>query len=440
MSGSSSSSSSSDDCGSSDYEVINNAVTQMNVVFNPQAIGACLNVIFDEEENQNQEAESSSRPKLTRRVIRRDHVAAAKLLYDHYFAPEPTYPPDMFRRRFRMRKDMFLRIVRDINSFDSIEPLPKHFQFFHKAPTDASDRLGFNIFQKCTSAIRQLAYSFKVDALDEYLQMAQDTGYQCLNAFCKCVIQLYHDEYLRKPTEANIERLTVKHAEVHGFPVALQGQYTRGDNGHPTIMLEAVASYDLWIWHAYFGPAGSNNDINVLNESDLFYDLLEDRAPKVEFSVNGEQFQKGYYLADGIYPEWATLVKSFKCPLEPKTTKFKRYQEAARKDVERAFGVLQGRWQIIEQYARPYSTNKIKRIMLCCVILHNMIVEDNGRAITEFEEELIANSRLPTRTWTERCSTQFRMYRELRDRRAHHKLRNALIEHVWNLPEHGRQR
>nr|XP_043639666.1 uncharacterized protein LOC122610771 [Erigeron canadensis] len=205
-------------------------------------------------------------------------------------------------------------------------------------------------------------------------------------------------------------------------------------------MLEAVASYDLWIWHAYFGPAGSNNDINVLNESDLFDDLLQDRAPKVEFSVNGEQFTKGYYLADGIYPEWATLVKSFKCPMDPKTTKFKRYQEAARKDVERAFEVLQGCWQIIEQYARSYSTNKIKQIMLCCVILHNMIVKDNGRAITEFEEELIANTTLPTRTWTERCSTQLRMYGELHDRIAHHQLRNALIEHVWNLPEHGRQR
>nr|XP_043611457.1 uncharacterized protein LOC122583083 [Erigeron canadensis] len=215
MSGSSSSSS--DDFKSNDYEVINNHVTQMNVVFNPQAISACLNVIFDEEENQSQEASSYSRPKFTRRVIRRDHVAAAKLLYDHYFALEPTYPPDMFRRRFRMRKEMFLRIVQDINSFESIEPLPKHFQFFHKSPTDASGRPGFNIFQKCTSAIRQLAYSFKADALDEYLQMAQDTGYQCLNAFCKCVIHLYRDEYLRRPTEADIERLTAKHAEVHGF-------------------------------------------------------------------------------------------------------------------------------------------------------------------------------------------------------------------------------
>jgi hypothetical protein len=32
-------------------------------------------------------------------------------------------------------------------------------------------------------------------------------------------------------------------------------------------MLEAVASLDLWIWHAFFGVAGSNNDINVLDQS-----------------------------------------------------------------------------------------------------------------------------------------------------------------------------
>jgi len=30
----------------------------------------------------------------------------------------------------------------------------------------------------------------------------------------------------------------------------------------PTIILEAVASQDLWIWHAFFGMPRSLNDIN----------------------------------------------------------------------------------------------------------------------------------------------------------------------------------
>ncbi|GJW84694.1 putative ribonuclease H-like domain-containing protein, partial [Tanacetum coccineum] len=55
-----------------------------------------------------------------------------------------------------------------------------------------------------------------------------------------------------------------------------QGQYGRGDKKYPTIMLEAVASQDLWIWHAFYGMAGANNDINVLDNSPLFDDPIND--------------------------------------------------------------------------------------------------------------------------------------------------------------------
>nr|GEV20892.1 protein ALP1-like isoform X1 [Tanacetum cinerariifolium] len=80
---------------------------------------------------------------------------------------------------------------------------------------------------------------------------------------------------------------------------------------YQTIMLEAVASYDIWIWHAFFGVAGANNDLTVLNHSLLFDDLLDDIARIVSYEVNGVTFEKGYYLVDGVYPQWATFVKSF---------------------------------------------------------------------------------------------------------------------------------
>nr|GFA65076.1 protein ALP1-like isoform X1 [Tanacetum cinerariifolium] len=57
--------------------------------------------------------------------------------------------------------------------------------------------------------------------------------------------------------------------------------HCKGDKKYHTIMLEAVASQDLWIWHAFFGIAGENNDINVLDNSLLFDDLLDDLAPAV---------------------------------------------------------------------------------------------------------------------------------------------------------------
>jgi hypothetical protein len=56
----------------------------------------------------------------------------------------------------------------------------------------------------------------------------------------------------------------------------------------------------------------------------------------------------GYYLADKIYPNWATLVKTISAPVSLKHQVFVGTQESCRKDVERAFGVLQAKFKIIQ--------------------------------------------------------------------------------------------
>lgn len=53
--------------------------------------------------------------------------------------------------------------------------------------------------------------------------------------------------------------------------------------------------------------------------------------------INGITYNKGYYLIDVI--EWVTFVKSIPKPLGKKL--FTKHQEATRKDVKRAFRVLQ---------------------------------------------------------------------------------------------------
>ena len=71
-------------------------------------------------------------------------------------------------------------------------------------------------------------------------------------------------------------------------------------SGHvhePTIILEAVASYDLWIWHAFFGLPGSHNDINVLERSSVFADLAEGHAPEVKYKIMDNEYKMGYYIS-----------------------------------------------------------------------------------------------------------------------------------------------
>jgi hypothetical protein len=131
-------------------------------------------------------------------------------------------------------------------------------------------------------------------------------------------------------------------------PTTWKGQFTQGDQKVPMMILEAIASHDLWIWHAFFGVVGSNNDINILNKSTLSIDELKGHAPRVPYMVNGNQHNIGYYLADGIYPEWVVFVKSIRMPITDKDKLYAEHQEGARKDIKRAFGVLRRRFSILK--------------------------------------------------------------------------------------------
>ncbi|GJS75779.1 ALP1-like protein [Tanacetum coccineum] len=222
-----------------------------------------------------------------------------------------------------MARPLFNQIVNAVSN---------HSAYFQSNP-DYTGREGISPLIKCTSAIRQLTYDVNASFLDEYMQISERLSRTTVDHFCQAVMEIYGPEYFRKPTVTNVEKLYRHHAEKHRFPG----------------MLGSLDCTDwewfvyLWIWHAFFGVAGSNNDINVLYQSSLFKDLKTGRAPGIPFVANGVTYLSGYYLVNGIYPELATLVKTI--PEEPadddhKRILYKKKHESARKDVERAFGVL----------------------------------------------------------------------------------------------------
>ncbi|XP_021802808.1 uncharacterized protein LOC110746889 [Prunus avium] len=201
-----------------------------------------------------------------------------------------------------------------------------------------------------------LAYGCSADSTDEYCRLGESIALECLRKFCFVIEAVYGQWYLRSPNLADLYRLLHKasrrgfpgmlgsldcmHWEWKNCPKAWVGQFT-GYKHKPTVVLEAVASYDTWIWHAFFGVAGWNIDINMLACSPLFNDVVNGVSPHIQYVVNENEYNLGYYLADGIYPRWATLVKTISQPDTPKKRLFAPKQEAYRKDVKRAFGILQ---------------------------------------------------------------------------------------------------
>ncbi|XP_071705017.1 uncharacterized protein [Rutidosis leptorrhynchoides] len=185
-------------------------------------------------------------------------------------------------------------------------------------------------------------------------------------------------------------------------------------------MLEAVASQDLQIWHGFFDMAGANNDINVLNYSPLFNSIKDGTTPPSPFDVNGHHYDRVYYLDDGIYPDWTMLVKEPHASTDEPRKKFKRFQESARKDIERAFGVLQGRFAMLKTPARSLDFKKIRRHMYACLVLHNIIQEYNGFVIGQREERMIKNN--PPRLLERDLRDRDVRVKEIRDRQVHRKL------------------
>nr|GEX22229.1 hypothetical protein [Tanacetum cinerariifolium] len=122
-----------------------------------------------------------------------------------------------------------------------------------------------------------MAYGSVPNSLDEYLQMGATTVRKCLHMFCKAIIELYGEEFLRKTAYTDMEKLYAHHEEKH-----------RPD---PFILLEAIASNDLWILHALFGVFVMNNDVNVLRQSSLLNDLKAGKAPDVLCMTNNGPYK-----------------------------------------------------------------------------------------------------------------------------------------------------
>ena len=123
----------------------------------------------------------------------------------------------------------------------------------------------------------------------------------------------------------------------------------------------------------------------------------------VPFEVAGNMFHRLFVLVDGIYPPYSRFVKGIQLPLTDAEKRYTAWQEASRKDIERAFGVLQSRFQVMARPFLGHSLKQISNVVSACLIMHNMCVSDRvmggdvyarynpANSLTIDEDEMIEN-------------------------------------------------
>ncbi|KAI5392425.1 hypothetical protein KIW84_076999 [Lathyrus oleraceus] len=139
----------------------------------------------EEQQLQNERRSgSSSRPK-RRTPVDRGREEGHSRLFNDYFSENPVYTDVQFRIRFKVHRHVFLRIV---------DALGNHDEYFQMR-VDATGKMGLSPLQKCTSAIRMLAYGSPADLVDEYVRIGESTSIECLERFVKGVNVVFGAEF-----------------------------------------------------------------------------------------------------------------------------------------------------------------------------------------------------------------------------------------------------
>jgi hypothetical protein len=203
---------------------------------------------------------------VSREVVHRPQQSGHDKLFWDYFCENPIYGQRFFRRRFRMSCCLFIHIENAVK---------EHCPYFVQK-RNAAGKLGHICFKKVAASIRMLASGCAADLVDDWLYIGESTAIKSMRLFVKSMVEIFGDRYLRAPNEEDTTRL-MQYSESIRFcgmlgsidcmhllwemcPTALHVQFT-GHCHDPTIILEAVTSHDLWIWHTCFGMPGSCNDI-----------------------------------------------------------------------------------------------------------------------------------------------------------------------------------
>ena len=307
-----------------------------------------------------------------------------------------TRMENLFRLRFRMPYDSFLRLSHDVS---------KHNIFQRWSRTDAVGDKPSNIKLLLLGALRYIGRGWTLDDIYKANGVSVDVNHVFLKCFISYGSIVLYKKYVLDP----VQMIHVKEREelyaIAGFNgcigstdathVPMLSCPLWASNSHKGFKLNLPArTYNVTVDHcrrilgSTSGHPGSWNDKTLVLFDELITQVKDGQIPNdfifklLEKDNKGEVVEvlyKGvWFMVDNGYLSWSCTVPPNNNATRYDTIRFSEWLESMRKDVECLFGIMKGRFCILRNGFRFHTIQDCDRMWLTCCALHNMLLDVDG--------------------------------------------------------------
>ena len=222
--------------------------------------------------------------------------------------------------------------------------------------------------------------------LGDRFGVGRSTVYRSVKSVCQALTSLASD-FIQWPSAAQQQDVRGGFAEVRGFPGVIgavdgthipikcpsehrESYYNR--KKYHSIVLQVTCDHRCRFTDAFTGVPGSRHDAKVFEMSDLGQRM--DSDPASVFSAGS------HLIGDKAYKLTPYLMTPFRhsANLTAEQVRYNKCQSATRMAIERAIGILKGRFRILRSELDLESVESMVEVIMACCVLHNIALASDS--------------------------------------------------------------
>jgi hypothetical protein len=314
-----------------------------------------------------------------------------------------------FRNKFRLPYDLFLSLLHEISEDETFR------QWTNKI--DCTGIQSTPIELLLLGTLRLLGRDCKIDCIAFQIKVSFATMQTFFHKFCAFGATILFEKHVKHPTTTRelydnmkvyaemglhgaVGSMDATHVMSIRIPSSLYQVHKSFKHHHPARSYNITVNHKGRILHSTRGFPARMNDQSIVRYDSFYLKILKGEIGNdVEFFLYYADASTGKVLLQKYKGVWIIvdngyLAESITVP-PSKITRFKDDQnfsewlESVRKDVERTFGILKGRFEILRTQCRYHKIERMDNVWMTCCSLHNMIHDfDNIDNVIEEEDSI----------------------------------------------------